>query len=87
MNKKGRDEHEEKCKDVTCRVCMASFENHASLRHHKVSKSEKDGHPEYFWAATDEERQDPKKEEERRRKLRGKGEQEGKRGRGEEKRK
>ena len=70
MNKKGRDEHEEKCKDVTCRVCMASFENHASLRHHRVSKSEKDGHPEYFWADTDEELQDSKEEEERRKQLR-----------------
>ena len=49
---------------------MASFEDHASLRRHKVSKSEKDGHPEYFWADADEECQDPKKEEERRRKLR-----------------
>ena len=34
LNESGKIAHKEKCKDETCGVCLASFEDHASLRRH-----------------------------------------------------
>ena len=65
--------HEEKCQgrhSGKCRYCNKVYKDEMARRQHWESSSLQGNHPEYFYADTEDEREDPTEEEERRKKKR-----------------